>query len=124
MRTHALRPSQILVLCRGDKEVVAGMGQTATISEARSFASEDPLWEIRVARLLMPVEVPLLQPGEEGLSLHMATAGGALGELVADGLLLSSYGDGFTVDGHGTVIYELIVFLTKTKPAILKLELA
>ena len=119
-KKRALGSSQILVLCRGD-EVVAGMGQTADIFLKHETSGEgNQLWGIRISRLLMPTEVPLLKEGEEGLVLRLALAGEEVGEAVAADLAYLGAKFGFEVDGHNTVIYEQVDFQTRTRPAILK----
>jgi hypothetical protein len=114
-KKRALLDHQILVLCRDDKEVVVGVGQSASVHLVESsFMSRRDAWKICIARLRMPADVPLLEPNEAGLSLHL------VGTLMAAGLMYTGCGSGFTVDGHNMVIYELAEFLTWTKPAILE----
>jgi hypothetical protein len=118
-KKRALLGHQILVLCRGD-EVVAGMGQTADIFLKHEMPGEgNQLWGIRIKRLLMPADIPLLKEWEEGLVLRIERVGVHPGEVVAEDLTFVHAAFDFEVDGHNTVIYEQVDFQTRTRPAIL-----
>ena len=120
---------QILVLCRGD-EVVAGVGQSGEVHAREEPHSEylrqgwKPTWDVQLTRLIMPAEVPLLDPHEEGLRLVISTRTEP-GEQVLEPELIAGdlrfLGDAgvLSVDGHNMVIYELARFETRTRPAFL-----
>lgn len=127
-RIELLR-SRILVLARGD--VAVGMGQSAQVRPVSRPHGPD-VWEVTIARLLMPADKPLLELGEQGLGLWLRTRETgpdemdvAVGdELVAGDLsYLRPAASGFIVDGHNTVIYEVVTFDTRVRPAFLGPEL-